>query len=121
MTTEPEGTMRRSTVTVAAFARLGADEKRAALRERTCPGEVIRLGAAARNPDVREAVASNPRITEEAAERLNRSKMPEIQRLLAENPAVPERIRVVAAMRQRASTGSRSRRSARASGTQKRR
>ena len=48
---------------------------------------------------MRHAAASHPRITEEAAERLSRSKTREIQRALAENPAVPERIRVVAAMR----------------------
>ena len=48
---------------------------------------------------MRRAAASNPHISEEAAERLSRSKTREIQRALAENPAVPERIRVVAAMR----------------------
>ena len=36
---------------------------------------------------------------EDAAERLSGSKTPVIQQLLAKNPAVPERIRVVAAMR----------------------
>ena len=59
----------------------------------------MRAGARDEDPWVREVAASNPRITEEAAERLSRSKTREIQRALAENPAVPERIRVVAAMR----------------------
>ena len=60
-----------------------------------------------RNTDLRRAVSAAyyalfHHLTmegEEAAERLSRSKTREIQRLLAENPAVPERIRVVAAMR----------------------
>jgi hypothetical protein len=60
---------------------------------------VIAAGARDRSPYVRRVAASNPHISEEAAERLSRSKTPVIQRRLAENPAVPERIRVVAAMR----------------------
>ena len=91
--------MGRNTVTVDAFARLGAAKKVPALRERTCPVEVIRAVAGDEYPWVQKAVALSPCITEEAAERLSRSKTEEIQRRLAKNPAVPERIRVVALMR----------------------
>ena len=48
---------------------------------------------------MRRVAASSPCIMEEAAERLSGSKTPVIQQLLAKNPAAPERIGVVAAMR----------------------
>lgn len=48
---------------------------------------------------VRGAAAGNRNLPEAAAERLVRSRIPEILRALARNESVPDRIRVAAALR----------------------